>query len=41
MAVATDGTVSSAATDEFAINIVKIKTAGTGGSDGTHTSMDH
>ena len=38
MAVATDGTVSSAATDG-AINIVKIKTAGTGGTDGTHTGI--
>ena len=38
MAVATDGTVSSAATDG-AINVVTIKTAGTGGTDGTHTSV--
>ena len=38
MAVATDSTVSSAATDG-AINIVKIKTAGTGGTDGTHTGI--
>ena len=38
MAVATDGTVSSAATDG-AINIVTIKSAGTGGTDGTHTSV--
>ena len=38
MAVATDGTVSSAATDG-AINVVKIKTAGTGGTDGTHTGI--
>ena len=38
MAVATDSTVSSAATDG-AINIVKIKSAGTGGTDGTHTSI--
>ena len=38
MAVATDSTVSSAATDG-AINIVKIKTAGSGGSDGTHTGV--
>ena len=38
MAVATDSTVSSAATDG-AINIVKIKTAGSGGTNGTHTSI--
>ena len=38
MAVATNSTVSSAATDG-AINIVKIKTAGTGGTDGTHTGI--
>jgi len=38
MAVSTNATVSSAATDG-AINIVKIKTAGTGGTDGTHTSI--
>ena len=38
MAVATDGTVSSAATDG-AINIVKIKSAGTGGTTGTHGSI--
>src|SRR6056300_1512272 len=38
MAVATDATVSSAATDG-AINIVKIKSAGTGGTNGTHTSI--
>jgi len=38
MAVATDATVSSAATDG-AINIVKIKSAGTGGTTGTHTSI--
>src|SRR5210317_501150 len=38
MAVATDGTVSSAATDG-ALNVVKIKTAGTGGTDGTHTGI--
>jgi len=38
MAVATDSTVSSAATDG-AINVVKIKTAGTGGTDGTHTGI--
>jgi len=38
MAVATDATVSSAATDG-AINIVKIKSAGTGGTTGTHGSI--
>ena len=38
MAVATDSTVSAAATDG-AVNIVKIKTAGTGGADGTHTGI--
>ena len=38
MAVATDSTVSSAATDG-AINIVKIKTVGSGGADGTHTGV--
>jgi hypothetical protein len=38
MAVATDATVSSAATDG-AINIVKIKSAGTGGATGTHASI--
>ena len=38
MAVATDSTVSSAATDG-AINVVKIKTAGTGGTNGTHTGI--
>ena len=38
MAVATDSTVSSAATDG-AVNIVKIKTAGSGGTDGTHTGV--
>jgi len=38
MAVATDATVSSAATDG-AINIVKIKSAGTGGTNGTHTGI--
>jgi len=38
MAVATNSTVSSAATDG-AVNIVKIKTAGTGGADGTHTGI--
>jgi len=39
MAVATNSTVSSAAVDG-AINIVKIKNAGSGGSDGTHTNID-
>ena len=39
MAVATNSTVASAAVDG-AINIVKIKTAGSGGSDGTHTNID-
>lgn len=38
MAVATDATVSSAAVDG-AINIVKIKSAGTGGTNGTYTSI--
>src|SRR6056300_109063 len=38
MAVATNATVASAATDG-AINIVKIKSAGTGGTDGTHTGI--
>ena len=38
MAVATNSTVSAAATDG-AINIVKIKTAGSGGADGTHTGV--
>ena len=38
MAVATNATVSSAAVDG-AINIVKIKAVGTGGTDGTHTSI--
>src|SRR6056300_21885 len=38
MAVATNSTVSSAAVDG-AINIVKIKTAGSGGADGTHTGV--
>ena len=38
MAVTTNSTVSSAAVDG-AINIVKIKSAGTGGTDGTHTSI--
>jgi len=39
MAVSTNSTVSSAAVDG-AVNIVKIKTAGSGGSDGTHTNID-
>ena len=38
MAVETNSTVSSAAVDG-AINIVKIKTAGSGGVDGTHTGI--
>lgn len=38
MAVATDATVSSAAVDG-AINVVKIKSAGTGGTNGTYTSI--
>jgi len=38
MAVATDSTVSSAAVDG-AVNIVKIKTAGSGGTNGTHTGV--
>jgi len=38
MAVATDSTVSAAATDG-AVNVVKIKTAGSGGTDGTHTGV--
>ena len=38
MAVATNSTVSSAAVDG-AVNIVKIKTAGSGGSNGTHTGV--
>jgi hypothetical protein len=38
MAVATNSTVSAAATDG-AVNIVKIKTAGSGGADGTHTGV--
>ena len=38
MAVATDNTVSSAAVDG-AIDIVKIKTAGSGGANGTHTGI--
>mgnify|MGYP001167987067 FL=1 len=39
MAVTTDSTVSAAAVDG-AINIVKIKTAGSSGSNGTHTNID-
>ena len=38
MAVATDSTVSAAATDG-AVNIVKIKSAGSSGTDGTHTGI--
>ena len=38
MAVETNSTVSSAAVDG-AINVVKIKTAGSGGTDGTHTGI--
>jgi len=38
MHVSTDSTVSSAAVDG-AINIVKIKSAGTGGTNGTHTGI--
>jgi len=38
MAVATDSTVAAANTDG-AIDIVKIKTAGSGGTDGTHTGV--
>jgi hypothetical protein len=38
MAVATNSTVSSAAVDG-AVNIVKIKTAGSGGTNGTHASV--
>jgi len=38
MAVSTNATVSSAATDG-AINVVKIKSAGTGGTNGTHTGI--
>ena len=39
MAVATNSTVSSAAVDG-AINIVRIKSAGSSGADGTHTNID-
>jgi len=38
IAVATNSTVSAAATDG-AINVVKIKTAGSGGANGTHTGV--
>jgi len=38
MAVATDSTVSSAAVDG-AINVIKIKTPGSAGTDGTHASV--
>jgi hypothetical protein len=38
MAVATDSTVQSAAVNG-SIDVVKIKTAGTGGTDGTHTGI--
>ena len=38
MAVATNSTVSAAAVDG-AVNIVKIKTAGSGGTNGTHTGV--
>ena len=39
MAVTTNSTVSSNVVDG-AVNIVKIKTAGSGGADGTHTNID-
>ena len=39
MSVTTNSTVASAAVDG-AVNIVKIKSAGSGGSDGTHTNID-
>ena len=39
MAVSTNGSVSSNAVDG-SIDIVKIKTAGSGGTDGTHTNID-
>jgi len=39
MAVATNSDVATAAVDG-AVNIVKIKTAGSGGSNGTHTNID-
>ena len=38
MAVSTNSTVSSAAVDG-AVNVIKIKTAGSGGTDGTHTGV--
>ena len=38
MAVATDSTVSAAAVDG-AIDVIKIKTAGSGGTNGTHTGI--
>ena len=38
MGVATNSTVSSAAVDG-AVNVVKIKTAGSGGTNGSHTSV--
>jgi hypothetical protein len=38
MAVATDATVAAAAVDG-AVNVVKIKTAGSGGTNGTHTGV--
>ena len=39
MAVATDSTVSAAAVSG-AIEVIKIKTAGSGGANGTHTNID-
>ncbi len=39
MAVSTNSTVSAAAVDG-AINVVKIKSAGSGGTNGTHTNID-
>ena len=39
MAVATNSTVSAAAVDG-AVNVVKIKTAGSGGTNGSHTGVD-
>ena len=39
MAVSTNSTVSSAAVDG-AIDVIKIKTAGSGGTNGTHTNID-
>jgi hypothetical protein len=38
MAVSTNSTISSAAVDG-AVNVIKIKTAGSGGTDGTHTGI--